>query len=75
MESESAAKGQGGERPGDRGLRHRANRRRAGEKQWPGDGLAALLGGFLDHAGGDLAELLVAGRGRGLGFGLLLPPH
>ena len=54
------------------GLRHRANRRGAGELRRPADGLAALLGRFLDHAGGDLAELLVAWRGRCLWFGLLL---
>ena len=64
------------------GCRHRATLRRAGqgierpcgerELRWPADGLAALLGRFLDHAGGDLAELLMAGRGRGFGFGLLL---
>ena len=68
-------RGTGVEPPGDGGLRHRATLRRAGTLRRPIDvagGLAALLGRFLDDAGGDLAELLVAWRWRGLWFGLLL---
>jgi hypothetical protein len=58
---------QTGEQPGCKDRRSVAAGRGA-----EGEADELVLIGFLDQAGGELAELLVALRGRGLGFGLLL---